>query len=57
MERDFVEVERAASLTREIAQGRVIERVETTEDNLVYSGITHEEFVRFVFFSSISASN
>lgn len=44
-----IEVERAASLTREIAQDRVIERVETTEDSLVYSGITHEEFVRVMF--------
>ncbi|KAF8488177.1 hypothetical protein JB92DRAFT_3090830 [Gautieria morchelliformis] len=45
---ELPEVERAASLTREIAQGRVIERVETTEDALVYCGITHDEFANAI---------
>lgn len=45
----FEEVERAASLTREIAQDKVIQSVETTEDKLVYSGVMPEEFVRIIF--------
>ncbi|KAF8592003.1 hypothetical protein K439DRAFT_1537255 [Ramaria rubella] len=38
------EVERAASLIRDVANGKIIEQVETMEDKIVYSGITHDEF-------------
>ncbi|KAF8845434.1 hypothetical protein BDN67DRAFT_458095 [Paxillus ammoniavirescens] len=41
---ELPEVERAAALLRTLAKGKVIRRVETTEDKLVYSGITHDEF-------------
>lgn len=45
-----VEVERAAMLTRHVALGRTIEKVETSEDTIVYTGgITHTEFVSLVF--------
>ena len=40
------EVERAACLVRTLTQGKVIGNVETTEDTIVFSGITNEEFVR-----------
>jgi len=39
------EVERAAKLLREEAKGRTVTRVQTFEDSLVFSGITHGEFV------------
>ncbi|KAG8965670.1 hypothetical protein FRC03_000305 [Tulasnella sp. 419] len=41
---ELPEVERAAKLIRDVAQGRTIEQVETKEDTIVYSGTTHEEF-------------
>lgn len=42
---ELPEVERAAKLTRHIALGRTIEKVETSEDTIVYTGgITHDEF-------------
>ncbi|KAH7883923.1 DNA glycosylase/AP lyase [Phlebopus sp. FC_14] len=41
---ELPEVERAAALVRVLANGKRIDRVETTQDNLVFSGITHEEF-------------
>ena len=40
-----LEVERAASLVRTVALGKTITKVDTTEDTIVYSGITREEFV------------
>lgn len=39
------EVERAAGLLRTIAQGKEITDVEAVEDPIVYSGITHTDFV------------
>jgi formamidopyrimidine-DNA glycosylase len=44
-----IEVERAAKLTRHVAVGRTIDKVETLEDTIVYTGgITHDEFVGLV---------
>ena len=42
----LAEVERAAKLVREIALGNKIADIETAEDNIVYSGESHTEFVR-----------
>ena len=39
------EVERATRLLNEFGAGKVIVKVETKEDVLVYSGITHTDFV------------
>ncbi|KIK99896.1 hypothetical protein PAXRUDRAFT_822259, partial [Paxillus rubicundulus Ve08.2h10] len=41
---ELPEVERAAALVRTLAKGKIIRHVETTQDKLVYSGITHDEF-------------
>ncbi|KAI0733938.1 AtMMH-1 [Fomitopsis betulina] len=41
---ELPEVERAAKLVREIALGNRIADVETTEDSIVYSGTSHNEF-------------
>jgi len=35
-------------LTKEVAQGLVIESVDTTEDTIVYSGTTHTEFAKAI---------
>ncbi|KAH7340954.1 Formamidopyrimidine-DNA glycosylase H2TH domain-containing protein [Rhizoctonia solani] len=44
---ELPEVERAAKLTHHVAAGRTIDRVETLEDTIVYTGgITHEEFAK-----------
>ncbi|KAF9229685.1 hypothetical protein BS17DRAFT_723761 [Gyrodon lividus] len=43
---ELPEVERAATLIRTVAKGKIIHHVETTKDKLVYSGVTHEEFAR-----------
>ena len=40
------EVERAAALIRSIALGKRIVDVDSVQDDIVYSGITHTEFVR-----------
>ncbi|CAE6477872.1 unnamed protein product [Rhizoctonia solani] len=41
---ELPEVERAAKLTRHVAVGRTIDKVETLEDTIVYTGgITHDE--------------
>lgn len=42
----YLEVERAAALVRSVAKGKVIHHADTSEDELVYSGLTHYEFVR-----------
>ena len=39
------EVERAAALIRNLGKGRKIDRVETTEDRIVYGDLPHEDFV------------
>ncbi|VDB95426.1 unnamed protein product [Peniophora sp. CBMAI 1063] len=41
---ELPEVERAARLMRELAEGKVLEEVETTEDTIVFAGTTHEAF-------------
>ncbi|KAI0757407.1 Formamidopyrimidine-DNA glycosylase N-terminal domain-containing protein [Daedaleopsis nitida] len=41
---ELPEVERAAKLLRDIAPGKTITQVDTTEDTIVFAGITHEEF-------------
>lgn len=44
------EVNHVALLLREVALDRVIEEVITSDDTIVYNGITHEDFVRTLFF-------
>ena len=44
---DATEVERAAALIRSIALGKNIVKVNSVQDDIVFSGITHTEFVRF----------
>jgi len=39
------EVERAAAVIRNLGKGRKIDRVETTEDRIVYGDLPHEDFV------------
>jgi len=41
------EVERAAALIRSIGTGKRIKKVETVADTIVFSGMTHEDFVCF----------
>ncbi|KZT67651.1 hypothetical protein DAEQUDRAFT_728891 [Daedalea quercina L-15889] len=45
---ELPEVERAAKLVRDVALGNKIVDVETTEDNIVYSGTSHLEFAQTV---------
>ncbi|KIK70388.1 hypothetical protein GYMLUDRAFT_234860 [Collybiopsis luxurians FD-317 M1] len=40
----LVEVERAVKQIKRLGQGKVIQRVETTEDSIVFSETTHAEF-------------
>ncbi|KAI0033741.1 AtMMH-1 [Vararia minispora EC-137] len=40
----FIEVARAAELVRSLAENKVIEHVETSEDAIVFSGISNSEF-------------
>lgn len=47
----FAEVERAIRLLNEVGAGKMIVKVETTEDAVVYSGTTHSEFVSQVLSS------
>ncbi|OSD05801.1 AtMMH-1 [Trametes coccinea BRFM310] len=42
---ELPEVERAAKLLREVATGKTIMDVEAVEDTIVFSGISHTEFV------------
>ena len=41
-----IEVNRAANLVKAFAAGKIITSVETNEDTIVYSGISHADFVR-----------
>lgn len=41
-------MERAANTITEVAAGKKIDQVETTEDTIVYAGTTHEEFVSII---------
>ncbi|KAF8665157.1 hypothetical protein AX16_000622 [Volvariella volvacea WC 439] len=43
---ELPEVERAAALIRDVGAGKIIERVETKEDVIVYSGMTHQDFAK-----------
>ncbi|KAF8061000.1 DNA glycosylase/AP lyase [Lyophyllum atratum] len=43
---ELPEVERATRIMQEVAVGKIIERVETVEDEIVFSGMTHEEFAK-----------
>ncbi|TFY72260.1 hypothetical protein EVG20_g769 [Dentipellis fragilis] len=43
---ELPEVERAAALIRSLALGGAIDKVETAEDTIVFSGISHEEFAK-----------
>ncbi|PIL30896.1 hypothetical protein GSI_07065 [Ganoderma sinense ZZ0214-1] len=40
------EVERAAKLLRDLSQGKKVVDVDTTEDTIVFAGITHDEFAK-----------
>ncbi|PCH33243.1 hypothetical protein WOLCODRAFT_159936 [Wolfiporia cocos MD-104 SS10] len=51
---ELPEVERAARLIREVASGCIIAEVDTAEDNIVYSGVTHEEFARSIVNRTVS---
>ena len=42
-----VEVERAVGIILSFGSGKRIEKVNTVEDKIVFSGTTHEEFVGF----------
>ena len=44
----ITEVERAAKLLRDISKGKKVVDVDTTEDTIVFAGVTHEEFVRIL---------
>jgi formamidopyrimidine-DNA glycosylase len=39
-------VEKAVGLINTVAAGKRIEKVEAIEDNIVFSGTTHDDFVR-----------
>lgn len=41
---ELPEVERATGVVQDVAVGKRIERVETVKDDIVFSGVTHEEF-------------
>jgi hypothetical protein len=43
---ELPEVDRAKNLLNTVAAGKRIEKVETVEDTIVFSGTTHEDFVR-----------
>lgn len=43
-------MERAANTITDVGAGKKIEKVETTEDTIMYAGTTHEEFVRLYMF-------
>ncbi|KAA1468389.1 AtMMH-1 [Dentipellis sp. KUC8613] len=43
---ELPEVERAAALIRSLALGGTIDKVETAEDTIVFSGASHEEFAK-----------
>ena len=45
----IVEVERAAEIITMVGAGKTIEKVETEDDDIVYTGITHEEFVSQIY--------
>ena len=42
----ITEVERATKLLRDISKGKKVVDVDTTEDTIIFAGVTHEEFVR-----------
>ncbi|KAJ7693538.1 DNA glycosylase/AP lyase [Mycena rosella] len=43
---ELPEVNRAKNLVNKVAVGKLIEKVETVEDPIVFSGITHDEFAK-----------
>ncbi|GLB36541.1 putative formamidopyrimidine-DNA glycosylase H2TH domain [Lyophyllum shimeji] len=43
---ELPEVERATNLVKDVAVGKRIESVETVEDDIVFSGVTHKEFAK-----------
>ncbi|KAH7929366.1 AtMMH-1 [Leucogyrophana mollusca] len=43
---ELPEVERAAALVKLVGKGKSIRHVDTAEDTIVYSGVSHEEFAR-----------
>lgn len=42
----FTEVDRAADTVSDVAKDKIIEKVDTVEDTIVFSGVDHETFVR-----------
>ncbi|KAF7986196.1 hypothetical protein HWV62_38614 [Athelia sp. TMB] len=53
---ELPEVERAADAITAVGAGKVIERVETNEDTIVYSGCTHEEFAAEITGRTLTAA-
>lgn len=43
-----LEVEKAAKLLRDTAVGKIVTKVETIEDTIVYTGTDHLQFVRIL---------
>lgn len=43
---ELPEIQRAASIIKQVANGRTIKRVEAVEDKIVYSGTTHDDFAK-----------
>lgn len=44
---ELPEVNKAVNLINRIGVGKVIQKVETVEDTIVFAGTTHDDFVRF----------
>ena len=45
-------MERAANAITEVGAGKKIEKVETTEDTIMYAGTTHADFVSIIYWMS-----
>ncbi|KAI0932719.1 hypothetical protein AcW1_000242 [Taiwanofungus camphoratus] len=48
-------VERAANLVRKVALGKKIVRVDVLEDNIVFSGVSHDEFAATIVNRSVTS--
>ncbi|KAI0932720.1 hypothetical protein AcW1_000242 [Taiwanofungus camphoratus] len=52
---ELPEVERAANLVRKVALGKKIVRVDVLEDNIVFSGVSHDEFAATIVNRSVTS--
>ncbi|KAJ7785781.1 Formamidopyrimidine-DNA glycosylase N-terminal domain-containing protein [Mycena metata] len=43
---ELPEVEKAKNLINKVARGKIIQKVETVEDTIVFAGITHDDFAK-----------